>query len=118
MSSANGTSAVDHVAPDRVTSFGGPSPSNDRITTQGSREAIHSAPAATTSSSWAMTIGSRPGRESAIAPGIGSGQRLGRGDRIQHRARLVGGLGEFVGTIGVGDNSTPGLDIGGAVAHE
>lgn len=53
---ANGSSAVDHAPPDNVTSLGGPSPSNDRITTQGRREAAHSAPAATTSVAWAMRI--------------------------------------------------------------
>src|ERR1700758_1197673 len=111
MSNANGSGAVDHDAPDSVTSFGGPSPSNDRITTQGSRDAVHSAPAATTSSNWATPIVSRARRSrraSAIAPHVRSDQRLSGGDRIEHRFRLVGRLGVLVGTIGVGHHPSTG----------
>src|SRR6202453_507583 len=125
MSSAIGSRAVDQDAPDSVTSFGGPSPSNDRITTQGSRDAVHSAPAAITSNSWASPIVSRlvfavsrTALASAIAARVRSDQRLSRGDRIQHRPRLVARLGVFVRPVRVSHYPTAGLDIGGAAAHQ
>src|SRR6202021_3240315 len=105
MSSANGSNAVDHDPPARGTSLGGPSPSNDRMTTHVSRDAVHSPPAATTSRSWAMPIVSRArrsGRASAIAACVRGGGRLGGGYRIQHRSRLVGRLRVVVWTVGGG----------------
>src|ERR1700757_1476017 len=121
MSSANGSRAVDHDAPDRVTSFRGPRPSNDRTTTHGSRDAAHSATAAITSSNWATPIVSwarRSRRASAIAPHVRSDQRLSGGDRIEYRFRLVGRLGVLVRAVGGGHDPSTGLDIGGAVAHQ
>src|SRR5262249_6847967 len=125
ISSASGSRAVDHDAPDSVTTLGGPRPSNDRIATHGSRDAVHSAPAAATSSNWAIPTFSRlvcrpggSGRVSATAARLRSGQRLGGGDRIQHGPRLIGSLRVFVGTVGVRHYPTTGLDVGSAVTQQ